>query len=72
LLFFHHVLYLKRLKSGETVIRHIYNTHFEEVEQVAGLKEKWLSLHGKIDAECFARVLGDWMSNWSMPRNGGM
>jgi alpha-glucuronidase len=58
LLFFHHVPYLQRLKSGETVIQHIYNTHFDGVEQVAGLKEKWLSLQGKIDAECFARVLG--------------
>ncbi|MCL6589367.1 MAG: alpha-glucuronidase [Firmicutes bacterium] len=57
LLFFHHVPYTHRLKSGETVIQHIYNTHFEGVEEAAGLKEKWLTLRGKIDAERFDQVL---------------
>lgn len=57
LLFFHHVPYLQRLKSGETVIQHIYNTHFDGVEKAAELKEKWLSLQNKIDDERFARVL---------------
>jgi alpha-glucuronidase len=57
LLFFHHVPYLQRLKSGETVLQHIYNTHFDGVEQVIGLKEQWLCLQGLINDECFARVL---------------
>lgn len=57
LLFFHHLPYSYRLKSGETIIQHIYNTHFDGVEQAAQLKEEWLSLQGKIDAERFGRVL---------------
>ncbi|TCL54225.1 alpha-glucuronidase [Hydrogenispora ethanolica] len=57
LLFFHHVPYFQRLKSGETVIQHIYNTHFDGVEKVTELKEKWLQLQNLIGDERFARVL---------------
>ncbi|HEX3044928.1 MAG TPA: alpha-glucuronidase family glycosyl hydrolase [Bacillota bacterium] len=57
LLFFHHVSYTHRLKSGETVIQYIYNTHFEGVEEAARLKEKWLKLKGKIDEQRFEQVL---------------
>ena len=56
LLFFHHVPYTHRLKSGETVIQHIYNTHFEGVEQVQALREGWRKLKGKIDAARFHNV----------------
>ena len=51
LLFFHHVPYTHRLKSGETVIQHIYNTHFEGVERVEDFIRRWTRLKGKIDAE---------------------
>ncbi|MCL6613880.1 MAG: alpha-glucuronidase, partial [Firmicutes bacterium] len=57
LLFFHRVPYTYRLKSGKTLIQHIYDTHFEGVEQVIDLKEKWLGLKGKIDAHRFNHVL---------------
>ncbi|MDQ0338613.1 alpha-glucuronidase [Caldalkalibacillus uzonensis] len=57
LLFFHHVPYTHRLKSGETVIQHIYNTHFEGVEQVKGLIEKWKRLEGKFNQQTFDHVL---------------
>lgn len=57
LLFFHHVPYTHRLKSGKTVIQHIYDTHFEGVEQAKWLKETWQSLKGKIDEERFNEVL---------------
>lgn len=57
LLFFHHVPYTHRLKSGKTVIQHIYDTHFEGVEQAQWLKETWESLEGKIDKERFKDVL---------------
>ena len=36
LLFFHHVPYGHVLHSGDTVIQHIYDTHFAGVEEVAG------------------------------------
>ncbi|MCL6613372.1 MAG: alpha-glucuronidase [Firmicutes bacterium] len=57
LLFFHRIPYTHRLKSGKTLIQHIYDTHFEGVEQAIKLKEKWISLKGKIDAQRFDHVL---------------
>jgi alpha-glucuronidase len=57
LLFFHHVPYTHKLKSGKTVIQHIYDTHFEGAEEANGLKEKWLTLKGKVEDEIFHMVL---------------
>lgn len=57
LLFFHHVPYTHRLKSGKTVIQHIYDTHFDGFEKVIWMKEKWLSLRDLIDFEQFDQVL---------------
>jgi alpha-glucuronidase len=57
LLFFHHVPYTHRLKSGKTVIQHIYDTHFDGFEKVIWMKEKWLSLRDLIDFERFDQVL---------------
>ncbi|ADU28830.1 alpha-glucuronidase family glycosyl hydrolase [Evansella cellulosilytica] len=56
LLFFHHVPYTHQLKSGDTVIQHIYNTHFEGVEEAIGLKKSWLSLEAKISPSIFNGV----------------
>lgn len=58
LLFFHHVPYSHRLKSGETVIQHIYNTHFEGAEQAECLKMGWGNLGDKIDEDRYKNVLG--------------
>ena len=57
LLFFHHVPYLYRLKTGETLIQHIYNTHFEGCAQAERMKEEWKSLRGLVDKEVFEEVL---------------
>lgn len=57
LLFFHHVPFNYRLKSGKTLIQHIYDTHFDGVEQVNKFKEQWLELQGLIDSERFEHVL---------------
>ncbi|WP_420842469.1 alpha-glucuronidase family glycosyl hydrolase [Halalkalibacter alkaliphilus] len=57
LLFFHHVPYTHKLKSGKTVIQHIYDTHFEGVEQAIALKERWSSLVGKVDPERYQNIL---------------
>ncbi len=57
ILFFHHVPYTHVLKSGETVIQHIYNTHFDGAEQAEELRERWLKLEGKIDSQSFTGVL---------------
>lgn len=58
LLFFHYVPYTYRLKSGKTLIQHIYDTHFEGVEQVRKFREQWLTLKELIDKERFEHVLG--------------
>lgn len=57
LLFFHHVPYEHKLKSGKTVIQHIYDTHFGGVQRAEGLKAKWLRLQQKIDPDIFDLVL---------------
>jgi alpha-glucuronidase len=57
LLFFHHVPYTHKLKSGLTVIQHIYNTHFEGVEEAEELVESWLQLKEMIDFERFEDIL---------------
>lgn len=57
LLFFHHVPYTHRLRSGKTVIQHIYDTHFEGVEKAKQLRKKWLTLEKKIDKEVFNIIL---------------
>ncbi|WP_307197065.1 alpha-glucuronidase family glycosyl hydrolase [Neobacillus niacini] len=57
LLFFHNVPYTHKLKSNVTVIQHIYNTHFEGVEEAEGLVETWSQLKEKIDQERFEDIL---------------
>lgn len=57
LLFFHRIPYTHVLKSGKTLIQHIYDTHFLGVEQVEEMIEKWKGLEGKINPETFFHVL---------------
>lgn len=44
LLFFHHVPYTHELRSGTTVVQHIYDTHFAGVERVREMVAAWESL----------------------------
>ena len=48
--------YTWKLKSGQTLIQYIYDSHFLGVEQVEEMIAKWNSLEGKIPAESFANV----------------
>ncbi|MBU3175683.1 alpha-glucuronidase [Clostridium estertheticum] len=57
LLFFHNVLYSYKLKTGKTVIQHIYDTHFEGVEKVDESINKWETLQNKIDSKIFDLVM---------------
>ena len=57
LLFFHHVPYTHKLHSGVTVIQHIYNTHFEGVEEAKTLRDSWIELRDRIDRERFEDIL---------------
>jgi len=53
LLFMHHVYYNHVLHSGQTVIQHIYDTHYSGVERVKQFHKSWSSLRGKIDEQRF-------------------
>lgn len=57
LLFFHRVPYTYKLKSGETLIQYIYNSHFDGVQQAIKLKEQWQSIEGKIKESSYKHVL---------------
>ncbi|ALP36989.1 alpha-glucuronidase [Paenibacillus sp. IHB B 3084] len=57
LLFFHHVPYTHMLHSGQTVIQHIYDTHFEGAEHAANLRDTWVSLRDHLDEAIYAQVL---------------
>ena len=56
LLFFHHVPYTRVLSTGKTLIQHIYDTHFQGVEEVEAMISCWQTLEGKVPAETFANV----------------
>ena len=56
LLFFHHLPYTYRLKSGKTLIQHIYDSHFEGVEETEEMIRVWESLKGKIPEDSYALV----------------
>ena len=56
LLFFHHVPYTHRLRSGKTLIQHIYDSHFEGVEGVRRLRDLWASLEGRVEPGTWAKV----------------
>ncbi|TDB77187.1 alpha-glucuronidase [Micromonospora sp. KC723] len=56
LLFFHHVPYGHVLRSGVTVVQHIYDTHFAGVRQVERMRRRWRRLAGVIDPAVYERV----------------
>lgn len=58
LLFFHHVPYGHVLHSGKTVIQHIYDTHFEGVEEAEEARRVWAGLVDLVEPERHARVAG--------------
>ncbi|MCD0444958.1 hypothetical protein LO763_15170 [Glycomyces sp. A-F 0318] len=59
LLFMHWVPYDHRLKSGSTVIQHVYDTHFAGVERVREFEDAWLALAGRVDEERHAEIAAD-------------
>ena len=56
LLFFHRLPYGYRLRSGKTLLQHIYDTHFEGVEEVRGLIAAWDSLKESLPPPVHASV----------------
>jgi alpha-glucuronidase len=57
LLWFHHVPYTQRLKSGKTVIQHFYDAHYDGAATAQTFVTQWESLKGKIDQERYENVL---------------
>lgn len=57
LLFFHHIPYTWRLKTGKTVIQHIYDTHFEGVETVDEMAGRFEKLRGRLLEKVYERVM---------------
>ncbi|MBM7542616.1 alpha-glucuronidase family glycosyl hydrolase [Amphibacillus cookii] len=55
-LFFHHVPYTHKLKSGKTVIQHIYDSHFKGVMQVEAMIETWERLQDFVDQQRYHDV----------------
>ena len=56
LLFFHHIPYTWKLKSGKTLIQYIYDSHFEGEAEAEQLAADWNSLKDVVDSDVFARV----------------
>jgi alpha-glucuronidase len=56
LLFFHHLPYKYKLKSGKTIIQHIYDAHKDGVKKVEEYYTMWQSLEGLVDKERFDEV----------------
>jgi alpha-glucuronidase len=57
LLFMHHVPYTHVLRSGKSVIQHIYDTHYAGAGAAAGFVEKWKTLEGHVDEQRYREVL---------------
>jgi alpha-glucuronidase len=57
LLFFHHVPYTHTLHSGETVIQHIYDWHYQGAERAQGFISEWKKLEWHIDEERYRDIL---------------
>ena len=53
MLFFHHLPYTYELKSGKTLIQHIYDSHFEGAERAKGLLDRWRALRDKLPEDHF-------------------
>lgn len=56
LLFFHRLPYLQKLKSGKTLIQHIYDSHFEGAEEAEQMAALWDALEEELPEKVYAGV----------------
>jgi alpha-glucuronidase len=83
LLFMHHVPYDHKLKSGKTLIQHIYDSHYDGARDADRLIRDWQTLDGRIDEARYNEVLADltyqaghaqvWrdaIANWFLRKSG--
>lgn len=57
ILWFHHVNYTQKLKTGKTVIQHFYDAHYDGAGTAQTFATQWQSLRGKIDDQRFNEQL---------------
>ena len=57
ILFFHHLPYSYKLRSGKTVIQTIYDSHYEGAAKAANFVSQWKSLRGHVDDQRYQDVL---------------
>ncbi|MCL2627216.1 MAG: alpha-glucuronidase [Oscillospiraceae bacterium] len=57
LLYFHRLPYSHKLKSGQTILQFIYNTHFEGVDEVEEFIRLWNTLRSLLPEAAFTSVL---------------
>lgn len=55
-LFFHHLPYDYKLKSGKTVLQHIYDTHFQGAETAARFLEQVEAIRDELDPRVYQRL----------------
>jgi alpha-glucuronidase len=56
LLWFHHVQWDHRMKSGKTLWEELCEKYFAGTDYVRGMRERWLMLHGAVDPQVFSSV----------------
>ncbi|KIW12587.1 hypothetical protein PV08_09865 [Exophiala spinifera] len=56
-LWFHHVNYTHKLRSGKTVIQHFYDAHYDGADTAQTFVTQWQGLRGKIDEERYNETL---------------
>lgn len=56
LLWFHHVPWVYKMKSGKSLWEELCFTYYEGVDEVKQMQKKWNTLVGKIDSERFKHV----------------
>ncbi|MCL1800673.1 MAG: alpha-glucuronidase, partial [Promicromonosporaceae bacterium] len=56
MLFFHHVPYTHQLRSGKSVIQHIYDSHFEGLDKVLSAKDTWEQIAAQMPTDVTERV----------------
>jgi len=59
LLFMHHVPYDHKLRSGKTLIQHVYDSHYDGAREADRLANTWQTLKGRIDEQRYNEVFGD-------------
>jgi alpha-glucuronidase len=65
ILFFHYLPYSHKLKSGKSIIEHIYDSHFEGVDKAGALVERWMALKESVDQKRFLRILDKFKEQFS-------